>query len=263
MEEHAQVRAELDRALQALEELGREETYIVKIRKIVLTNLERGRVRHYLDGRSPAAAGDYVMLVATEYDAQHTYVERVQEARDAVVWEPLFEKLQKWAYNLIRSRLQSNPHDERMEHAVNCAADAGAAIANGYFPYDTAFDAWMYVLLSYTVNKYVGNLPGFSENGCVAHIQLDRWQEWSENIPDPTVEHALSRYERQQMLFQAIQKLPSGQQEVIALLFSANAYSYAEIAKETGRSYSALYKAKFDALANLRRILSEVEYLTV
>lgn len=261
MGEKGQMRVELDRALHRLAESGRQEDYVAKITTLVTTNFTRGRVAHFIDGNLQVTVADYVDVVVAEYDAQHSYVERVQERRETAVWEPLFEKLQKWSYNLIRTRLQTNPHRERMEHAVNCASDAGAAIVNSYFPYDTAFEAWMYVLLNYTVNKYIRELPGFKENGHLPHIHLDEWPEWSDNLADPDAERALSRYEKQQILAQVIRKLPPGQQEVVALLFGPDALSYSEIAEKTGRSYSALYKAKFDALENLREYLSEAEYI--
>lgn len=262
MGREGELRVELEHALQRLLEQGCAEAYVARIASLVMTNLARGRVDSYLDDCSTVKASDYVDLVTREYDAQHIYVERVQVDKDAAVWEPLFEQLKKWAYNLIRSRLQSNPHQERMIHAVNCASDAGAAIVNSYFPYDTAFEAWIYVLLNYTVNRYIRGLPGFRDNG-PPEVPLDEWPDWSANLVDPCAETALSQLERQQMLAQAISELPPGQQEVIALLFGTDSFSYKEIAKRTGRSYSALYKSKFDALENLRQILSGADYMRV
>jgi RNA polymerase sigma factor (sigma-70 family) len=256
VEKSESLRDELDRTLHGALQ-GRSHTYAHIIRHLVLTNFERGRLRYFTNHNAEVAVADYVDLVMAGYDSWHEYVGRVQVDRAVDVWEPLFEQLQKWAYNLIRSRLQSNPHSERLEHAVACAADAGAAIVNSHFPYDTAFEAWTYVLLSYTVNKYVRQLPGFSSNTQPGMVQLDMWPDWLSNLVDPAAERELHQYELHEILVQAIAELPAGQQEVITLLFHEKAYSYKEIATLTGRSLCALHKAKFVALEGLRKILHQ------
>lgn len=251
-----QVEQALARALR-----HRGSKFALIIRHLVTVNVERGRLDYFAKRQVAEQVADYVQLVIDGYDSQHEYVARVQVERSVDVWEPLFERLQKWAYNLIRTRLQSNPHSERMEHAVACASDAGAAIVNSYFPYDTAFDAWMYVLLNYTVNRYVRQLPGFRRQPQPETVQLDMWPDWLSNLADPAAERDLYRFELQEMLAQAIAELPAGQQEVIALLFDSRAYSYKEIAVITGRSLCALHKAKFDALESLRKILREAVHI--
>ena len=256
MENREGLRIELDRALRdALR--GRSHLYAQIIHHLVVTNYERGRLNYFTDQNATGSAADYVQLVMAGYDSQHEYVTRVQVDRATDVWEPLFEQLQKWAYNLIRTRLQSNPHCERIEHAVACAADAGAAIVNSHFPYDTAFEAWVYVLLSYTVNKHVRQLPGFNNKAEPEVVQLDMWPDWLSNLVDLSAEKELHQYELREVLVQAIAELPAGQQEVITLLFHGRAHSYKEIAALTGRSLCALHKAKFDALESLRKILRE------
>src|SRR5690606_2281904 len=198
---------------------GHSHAYAQIIRHLVVTNFERGRLSYFTDQNAEVDIADYVNLVMTGYDNQHEYVIRVQVDRAGDVWEPLFEQLQKWAYNLIRTRLQSNPHRERLEHVVACAADAGAAIVNSHFPYDTAFEAWMYVLLTYTVNTHVRQMPGFRSKAEPEVVQLDIWPDWLSNLVDLSAEKEVYQYELREILAQAITELPAGQQEVITLLF--------------------------------------------
>jgi RNA polymerase sigma factor (sigma-70 family) len=245
----------------AFEELAQRRGHIfaATIRHIVEINRQRGRVEAFLDGGPVTLAADYVCRVETYYDAQHEYVASVQLEKDISVWQPLFDKLQRWAYNLLRKRLQSNPHSERLEHAVNCATNAGLAIVRSRFTYDTEFDAWVYVLLSYQVNKYVKKLPGFKGRREPEAVELHQWDDWLTNIPDPDAEKALSRYELHQWLDQAIARLPQGQRDVILALFSKE-YTYGEIALRSGRSSNALYLTRLRAIQNLRKILSETDH---
>src|SRR5688572_22942532 len=73
-----------------------------KIRPIVSVNLARGRVHHFLREREAHTPAGYVSRVAEIYDRTCDYVHEVQVVRSEEVWQPLYDKLMRWAFCLHR-----------------------------------------------------------------------------------------------------------------------------------------------------------------
>lgn len=243
----------------ALEELARRrnEQYAFYIRRIVLTNWANGRVQSFLDSETVSGFDAYVEHVAEGYDEWHEYVYRMQVVRDHELWQALYNQLKRWAYGLARSSLTIAPRAEQRLHAGNCASDAGLELVNSHFPYDTAFEPWAYVVLRNVCRGHLNRL--FNPKSIPDHevINLQKWEGWLQNLSDPASQTPFEQFELGQLLAQAIDQLPPGQQEFVLLYYSEQR-NYEEISELTGRSLAALYKARFDALKNLRKILGEM-----
>lgn len=259
MPRNEKVPQELERALEELTE-HRDEQYSFTIRRIVLTNWANGRVQSFLDNETVSSFDAYVAQVANCYDECHEYVYEIQVAHDHDLWRALYGQLSAWAYGLVRARMTTAPPSELWLHAKNCASDAGAELVNSHFPYDTDFNPWAYVVLRNIAHRYLNRL--LKPRSIPEHevINLQRWEGWLQNLSDPSSEAPFEQFELAQLLTQAIDKLPAGQKEFVHFYYREHR-DYEEIAALTGRSMQALYKARFDSLKNLRKILDEILYI--
>lgn len=247
---------ELERAIEQLAR-RRGEKYSATIRHIVLTNWANGRVQSFLDSETVTDFSAYVEQVVSCYDELYEYVYNMQTVRDHELWHALYKQLTLWAYGLVKSTLNTASRAEQWQHARNCASDAGAELVNSHFPYDTEFNPWAYVVVRNVCRGYLNRL--FNPRSIPDHevINLQKWEGWLQNLTDPTSQEPFERFELGQVLAQAIEELPVGQREFV-LLYYVGQKDYEEISELTGRSMAALYKARFDALKNLRKILAEM-----
>lgn len=256
MNRNGEVPQELERALKDLAR-RRDEQYAFTIRRIVLTNWANGRVQSFLDSETVSGFDAYVEHVAKGYDEWHEYVYKIQTVRDHDLWQVLYDQLRAWAYGLARGTLAAVSRSEQRLHAENCASDAGVELVNSHFPYDTAFNPWAYVVLRNVCRGYLNRL--FNPRSIPDHevINLQQWEGWLQNLSDPSSQDPFEQFELGQLLAQAIEQLPPGQQEFV-LLYYSDQKDYEEISQLTGRSLDALYKARFDSLRSLRKILGEM-----
>ena len=83
------------------------------ITPIILANMDRGRVHNFLDGQENGQPEEYVWRVLAYYQKWQPYLAQIQEERQPDLWQPLYEKLKRWAYNyLFRKNFSRRPRRE-------------------------------------------------------------------------------------------------------------------------------------------------------
>ena len=243
----------LEKAIQKLAE-ERGQQLAKAIASIVFANLERGRVQYYLNIQLNCSPADYVHRVVNYYEQWHDYLIQVQVEQQRDVWEQLYEKLQKWAYNHMRRKGFPPQSNERYQHAVDCAAEAGSKLLHARFPYDVDFDPWACVLLQNISDKYMARVRKQYQAALEHLVSVDKWSGWLEQLQNPSSPNEEETIELHYDLLRAIEQLSSEARKQVILLHYFEEYSFKQIADKLGKSYGAVHKLHFDALNNLRKI---------
>jgi DNA-directed RNA polymerase specialized sigma24 family protein len=219
--------------------------------------LRKGRVHYFLGKQKQAgfAPIDYVYAVAGYYEQWHTHLHHIQEAKSADLWRPLYKQLQRRAYCYLLKRGVSRPEILGLELHIEYAAAAAERLLRANFPYDTAFDPWLTVLIQHTVDRKLRKL--FKQTGVeadpVAAEQLDDWWNW---LPDPASYGWQEGVGQCQYVSWAIDQLPSEAQQQVVRLHDLKGISYPDIARLLGKKTNAIYKLHHDAALNLKKILT-------
>lgn len=241
---------------QALElvALQKGDRFSREIAVIILTNQDKGRIQFFLNKDKDCQVEEYVWHVAALYEQWQPYLHRLQVLGDTAVWQPLYIKLQKWAYNhLLRKSFPGTP-TTLYQHAVDCAGTAATKLLNATFPYDTAFDPWAHVLLQNVVAKHVEKEFRRINKQVV---EIDEIEGWGELFADPTALDAKKMIEYRLDLLSAIEQLTSEARKEIIIRHYFEGQSFKEIALSMHKSPNALYKLHFDTLQALRKILKQ------
>lgn len=227
----------------------RGELLAATLRPILIANLERGRIDHYLNGHAQAQLPDYVWRVADHFDRLSPYIDQVQKTKSEDVWEPLFSTLCAWAYRIMSRTPASSGDVEQI--SLECAAAAAARMLTAHFPYDTEFDPWAFVLLRNVCREYLRR---------ETRAPLSIHDESISTLPD------LTHIDRERLrglrldLLDAVQRLSSEARRQFVVRYYFQGYSLTEVARQLGRSMSAIYKLHFDALIELRKIWNGKEH---
>ncbi len=239
----------LEAALQRLAQHQSDEL-AHQLRPILLTNLDRGRIQTFTAGRSDQIPA-YLESVASNFTTLHTLIHQLQIERSPEAWTPLYERMQTWAYNFFL-RKNFTAGDHTLELAAECAAEAAAALLTAYFPYDTDFDPWAHILVQNSCRKYIQKSLQKSV------VPEDKKIELNDDLidpPEPLPEWQTLQKELGTQLDEAISQLPELRRAVIQMLYF-DELEPAEIAQKLGKSLGAVYSLHFNALADLRKILS-------
>lgn len=221
---------------------------------ILLTNHARGRVRYFLDHHENSNLEDYIRRVADYYEQLHEYIHQVQQERRADVWEPIFQKLHRWAFGRLRYKGYPVEEIHRRQHHVHCATESAMRILRAHFPYDTGFDPWAFVIVEKMVNKHAGYLWEESQKAQNT-VSVDQWEMGSDNLRDLIASAFPEQIADQSEILEAITRLPSLAQRQLILRRYFEGWSFKQIAAEQGKTVNAIYRLHFAALANLRKIL--------
>jgi hypothetical protein len=89
-----------EEALKVLAESS-EEGFVRRIRLILFTNLDRGRVQSFFREGKPNLVLAYVSGVAKTFAELNGYLHGLQSEQNIEAWEALFERMQTWAYNFF------------------------------------------------------------------------------------------------------------------------------------------------------------------
>jgi RNA polymerase sigma factor (sigma-70 family) len=244
------IKAEIERSLKVLSEQRGDEIPI-RIRSILYTNLDRGRMQDFLEGEIDRVR-DYVWRVADKYVSLSPYVNSLQNEGSTTAWEPLIIQLQKWAYHFLSNDIVDTPP---MENAQECANESAATILGAYFPYDTDFEPWAHVVVKNVCSKFVRKAMKKSSVPQQSIIHID---DILDTLKDPQFEQQERQKDLQDRLFEAIAQLSDGRRQVIELKYLEE-YSLEEISQKMGKSANAIYCLHFRALEDLRKILSKNE----
>ena len=223
--------------------------FATNLRPILLANLERGRIEFYLHGHAQAQLYDYVWRVAAYYDRLSPYLRKIQKTKSPDVWEPLLEDLRKWARGILQRTpgLSIDPNQISLEYA----AMAAEKILTAYFPYDTEFAPWAYVLVRNVCRQQLRR-----DNREVSPIDDDRITQ----LPDLRHGDEARLRELRQELVVALEQLSSAARRQLIVLHYFQGFTLPEIADKLGKTISATYKLHFDALAELRKIWTGKEH---
>ncbi len=247
----------LEHALHSLAE-QRGAELVTAVSPIIFTNLDKGRVQTFLE-QSDCSPIDYTWRVADIYEQWHTYLQVVQIEQRDDVWRPLYKKLQTWAFRHL-PRIGYPAYASREDHiqqAHACAAKAAITLINAYFPYDVNFEPWAYVLLRNVTHKHMNRTLKPRLEAQKQEVELDAWDDWLQNLEDPTGHDAQRLVELRADLLRAIDQLSSEARKQFAILYYFEYKSFEEIATQMNKSPNALYKLHADTLANLRKIWDE------
>lgn len=221
------------------------------ITPIILANMDRGRVHNFLDSRENGQPEEYVWRVLAYYQKWQPYLTKIQEDRLPDLWQPLYEKLKRWAYNYLFRKNFHAATDRKAQMAADCATIAATKLLNARFPYDTDFDPWAYVLVQ---NVTLKHLYQEYKDAAANLQQVDDWEEWETVLPGLTTQGHRDIIELRQSLLTTIDQLASDARKQIVVLHYFDGLSFQQIAQIMGRSDSATHKLHFDALQNLRKI---------
>jgi RNA polymerase sigma factor (sigma-70 family) len=238
------IKTEIDRALQFLEA---EPQTIASIRLILHTNLDRGRVEHFI-GSDIRRVGDYVRRVQEHYDRLHPYIQAVQKDRTDEAWQPLFKQLQAWAYNfLLRKGFVPDPSTRAI--AEECATEAALRILDAHFPYDTDFDPWARTTMIMACFRF------FRDGTKKSAIPPNNLVELDEQLPHLEDINPKQQNDNDDLLA-AMSSLSDARRQVIQLHYLDDV-PLPEIATLMGKSAGAIHSLHFKALQDLRKILSK------
>jgi RNA polymerase sigma factor (sigma-70 family) len=223
------------------------------IHRILSANMERGRLQVFLERNEDNAPGDYVRVISECYAKLNAYVHQVQVEKTEEVWNPLFRKMQHWAYSWW---LKHNfpPGVETFLIAQDCAAEAAAALVNAHFPFDTDFEAWAVVLVQYICLQKISQLNRLKSIPDYNLVELDEALTDKSGFADSNQENQDNIRDQ---LIEAIEHYINGLRKQVILMHYFDGLPFYEIAERLGRSRNAIYKAHFDALESLRKLLSQ------
>ena len=243
-------RIEIEQSLAALT-LEKGETLAASIQPTLFANLEVGRVHSFTEGR-PERVRPYVTRVAEFYSVLSPYLLKVQVEKEDQTWTELLEKLRKWTYSCF-TRRGFDPVYTRAEIVPGQATDAAIQILKARFPYDTDFDPWAFNIVKTTCLKCMRSNMKKSAVPLDRLVELDVKEENS--FTDPAGKPDDISSEMYAALMVAIKQLPPARREVIIQKYFYE-FSSEKIAENTHRSISAVYSLQFNAIENLRKILT-------
>lgn len=242
---------QLEQALERLAETRGDEL-ARQVKLILLANLDRGRIQRFLDG-NPDQIQAYVWQVADSFSTLHVYLQKLQTKRDPEAWSPLYERMQTWAYNFfLRKNFAAD--DRTREIAIECANEAAMQLLNSHFPYDTDFDPWAHILVQNTCRKFIHN--SLKKSIVPQEKQVDLEDDLAD-LNDPPLEAQMLMTELGAELDSALAQLSEARRNVIRMLYF-DGMEMEEIAQKLGKSVGAVYSLHFNALGDLRKILSAI-----
>jgi len=244
-------KAEIEKVLESLkQEKGEEIVRMVK--PILLTNLDRGRIQLFVDSQV-SRVREYAWQVARNYPELNPYLHQLQSEKVSNVWEPLFERMRTWAYNfLVRKGFKA---DETTQDIANeCATEAAVNILGAYFPYDTEFDPWAHVIVQNACRKFIRK--GMKKSAIPEESIVDIDDEMV-SLVDPPIENRGGAEEPVTDLKEALSYLSNSRRQVLELIYFEG-LSPEEAARKMKKSIGAIYSLQFNALVDLRKILSKI-----
>ncbi|HKJ38168.1 MAG TPA: sigma-70 family RNA polymerase sigma factor [Anaerolineales bacterium] len=222
-----------------------------QVKPILLANLDRGRLKSFADG-SPERVRAYIWLVADKYSELNPYLHQLQTEQSRESWEPLFERIQTWAYNFfLRKNFAADDHTR--EIAIECATEAAIILLKAHFPYDTEFAPWAHVITQNTCRKFIHK--AFKKSV----VPEDKKIELEDSLANPhelLVETMALQQEAGDELMEALEQLSEARRTVIQSIY-LDEIEPDEIAKKMKKTVGAVYSLHFNALNDLRKILSE------
>jgi len=225
------------------------EQIATRIRPILATSLDRGRIHGFTEGKTDRVH-DYVWRVAVQYELLHNFIHKLQVERSTDIWTPLFEKLQRWASRFLVKR-SYNTDWATPDHIAECAVDASETILGAFFPFDVDFDPWAHVIVIHACQKFIRRNQQKSAILAESMLSLD---DLLENFKHSNYQDEESHGELEGKISEAIAQLAEPRREVIRLIYFEN-LSASDVAQKMKKSIGAIYNLHFNALRDLQKIL--------
>jgi RNA polymerase sigma factor (sigma-70 family) len=245
------IRPKLEEALKALAE-ARGEELARRIKPTLLANLDRGRIHAFTEGQADRIHA-YAWRVADGFSSLHAYLHQLQIERDPDAWAPLYARMQTWTYNFfLRKNFTADDHTRDL--AVECAHEAAIHLLDAHFPYDTDFDPWAHILVQNACRKFIHNSMKKSV------VPQEKQVELEDDLTNPNdllLEAQFLHKELGDDLASILAQLSEARRSVIQMLYF-DELEVEEIAQKLGKSVGAVYSLHFNALADLRKILSTI-----
>jgi RNA polymerase sigma factor (sigma-70 family) len=245
------IRPKLEEALKALAEArGGELTR--RIKPILLANLDRGRIHAFTEGETDRIHA-YAWRVADGFSNLHAYLHQLQTERAPDAWAPLYARMQTWAYNFfLRKNFAADDHTR--EIAIECAGEAAIHLLDAHFPYDTDFDPWAHILVQNACRKFIHKSLKKSVVPQEKQVELE---DDLANQNDPPLEAKMLMAELGAELGSVLAQLSEARRSVIQMIYF-DGLEMEKIAQKLGKSAGAVYSLHFNALADMRKILSTI-----
>lgn len=220
-----------------------------QIKPILLSNLDRGRVQYFSDGK-PGRIRAYVWHVSQNFSSLNQYIHQLQIERSDTVWEPLIKRMQTWAYNFFL-RKGSPADDHTRQTAIECASEAAIILLEAHYPYDTEFDAWAHVIVQNACRKHIHKA---ARKSAVPDSGLVELEDELLDPEDPLLEVTTMRKESGRELVEALNQLSEARRTIIQSIYF-DGLEPTDLAAKMGKTVGAIYSLQFNALKDLRKIL--------
>jgi RNA polymerase sigma factor (sigma-70 family) len=221
---------------------------IGKVRPIIFSNFDRGRVHTFIEGDVDLVQ-DYVERVTDNYAKLNPFLHRLQIERADDVWKELLDKMQSWAYGYFLSK-NFVPGEDTLEIARTQATEAAMTILDAHFPYDVEFFPWARVLLIHTCQRYIRKAIRKSEIPSKKVVSIDLVSELAGGLEKNLELSGEVKLD----IIRAIEYLPEARRQVIVMLYFEGK-SPKDVSEELNKSVGAIYSLHFNALNDLRKIL--------
>jgi RNA polymerase sigma factor (sigma-70 family) len=250
-EDEAARKKEIDDLLSELSiELG--ENLLAEIKGILYSNLARSRINKFIE-QNPIELKDYVSLVISMHERYRDQVRLIQIEKSNDHWIVLKRQLDRWAYRFL-SKKGLPPTPATFKLAQDYATEASITVLRAHFPYDTSFESWAYVLLRYVCLRQFEKAN--KKSNVPDHLLVELNEDLSQ-ISDPEAGEFEQKTGRRQQIEAALEQVSTERMRQVIRLYYYEGLSYSEIAERWGKTVNAVYKAHFDALKDLRKILNE------
>jgi RNA polymerase sigma factor (sigma-70 family) len=230
----------------------RGEMILTEVRSILFSNLDRGRIKKFTEQNSIDLQA-YVLRVVQLYEKLREYLRSIQVDKADTEWIALKARLDHWAYSYLRKK-GFRSTQETIKLSKDYASDAAITILNAYFPYDTEFEPWAFVLLQNVCRQKISKATRKSKipDHLISELDDDLWR-----LADPGSVDIEGQTGMRQLIQDAIEKLSTRQKKQIIQLRYFKGFSFKEIADQLDKSINAVYKSHFDAMNDLHEILIE------
>lgn len=223
-----------------------------QIRPILLANLDRGRIQGFVEEDADRIQA-YVWHVAEIFTRLNPYLHQLQTEQRYEAWEPLYERMQNWAYNFFLRKGFTADQNTR-DIAIECASEAAATLLGAHFPYDTEFDPWAHIVVQNACRKYI------QRNLKKSAMPEDKRVELDDELADPNgplLEIDALQKELGEELAEVLGQLSEARRTVIRSIYF-DEMEPEEVARHMGKTVGAIYGLQFHALQDLRKILTTI-----
>lgn len=228
------------------------EVVAARIQPVLLANIKNGRFSTFAAGQQQSLS-HYVERLIEGFRQYHHYINKLQIEKDDLVWLPLYARISKWIFQIFIHK-GFDPDYTKTEIMPELAQEASIQILKASFTYDTDFDPWAYQIVRSTCYKYMRSAMRKSS------IPGDQLMELDEVLEDTLADNKQQpddpALENRTALLAAINQLSPERRELILQKYFYE-FPSDQIAENTHKTVAAVYSMHFNAIENLRKILSD------